>query len=437
MTKVTHIHLDAIGGIAGDMFVAAMLDALPHLEPSVFADIAAVLPPACGTPELTCGKSNDIAARRFSLRLPEDGKSGQEIRGSDHAHPHSHSHGHDHHPHEKSQVTEERVSHRSENHTRIETFRGLVGRIRAVSLSQGTADVALKILTRLAEAESGVHQMPLDEVHFHELADWDSLMDITGAASIIAAVGPDITWSVSELPRGNGQVQTAHGLLPVPAPAATELLRGFRWRDDKVGGERVTPTGAAILSYLIPTPSVYVGSGVLIYSGTGAGTRKLPGIPNILRVLAFDQSVRGQSEDSIIVLEFDIDDMSGEEIAVAAEHIRADQGTLDLTLGNRSGKKGRTVTDFRVMAREEAFERVRDLCLFETSTIGLRYRREARVCLPRTAETIIAGDRQLNRKRTVQPDGTILLKVESDDLANAAGLVSRRRQKFQGEQSDS
>ena len=126
----------------------------------------------------------------------------------------------------------------------------MVARIEAAPLSSGTAAHATAILRHLAEAEAAIHHVPVNEVHFHEIGDWDSLMDVTAAGSVAAAL-EGARWSVSALPRGDGLVRTRHGLLPVPAPATAWLLEGFTWRDDGIGGERVTPTGAAILRHLV------------------------------------------------------------------------------------------------------------------------------------------------------------------------------------------
>src|SRR6185295_18890158 len=153
--------------------------------------------------------------------------------------------------------------------------------------STGTAEQAVAILTHIAQAEARIHDVPVERVHFHEIADWDSLMDVVAAGSIAAAL-PGAVWSVSELPRGAGLVRTQHGMLPVPAPATVAILEGFAWRDDGIAGERVTPTGAAILRHLVGNGREKArAAGRLVASGTGAGTRELTGIPNVLRVLVF------------------------------------------------------------------------------------------------------------------------------------------------------
>lgn len=395
-TAPGHIHLDAVGGAAGDMFVAAMLDARPDLQDRVFQDLHAVLPPAVGTPALTPGLSGGIAALRFGL-VPL-------------AH-HEPAHG--------------------------ARFADLVQRIEAAALNEGTAREAVAILRRLAEAEARLHGTAVEAVHFHEIGDWDSLLDVVAAGSIAAALA-GWHWSVSELPRGSGLVRTQHGLLPVPAPATVELLQGFRWRDDGIPGERVTPTGAAILAHLVDTAGPPATGLVLQATGIGAGTREVPGQPNILRALVFEVAAApGAIEhDPVAVIEFDLDDMSGEEIAVAVDHLRATDGVIDLSVGMRQGKKGRLVQDLRLLVRPAAREVVIAACLAQTSTLGLRWRLESRAILPRVADRTAVAGQTLRRKHAQRPDGSVTVKVESDDIAGQPTLAARRQLRQRGEAID-
>jgi uncharacterized protein (TIGR00299 family) protein len=418
MKEAFYIHLDAVGGVAGDMFVAAMLDAFPDLRIRVFDDLHATLPMGCGTPVLSEGLSSGMSVRRFVL---DTGASNTPMHRQ-HGDPHHHHHHDINHPEQESHY------HHGETHGRGAAFADLVDRIVSAPLHAGTAEHAIAILRRLAEAESRMHRVTVDEVHFHEIGDWDSLMDVVAAGSIIAAL-PGASWSVSDLPRGHGLVATQHGLLPVPAPATLELLRGFRWRDDGIGGERVTPTGAAILAHVVePTPPRR--SGMLHCAGTGAGTRELSNMPNILRVSVFaidDVATPLQAnQDEVIVLAFDIDDMTGEEVGIAIDRLRCAEGVLDVSIGSRQGKKGRPVHDFRLLLKPQVLSKVSELCFIETSTIGLRWHHASRICLQRSGETIAASGKILQRKRVRRPDGTASFKVESDDVADFGGLVQRR-----------
>ena len=391
------IRLDAVGGIAGDMFAAAMVDALPDLRARVLADAAAVLPLGTGTPVFTPGTSAGLHCLRFGLSAPVG--------------------DHDHHRH---------ADHAHAG------FRDMVVRIEAAPLSPGTAVHATAILRHLAEAEAAIHHVPVDEVHFHEIGDWDSLMDVTAAGSVAAAL-EGARWSVSALPRGDGLVRTRHGLLPVPAPATAKLLEGFTWRDDGIGGERVTPTGAAILRHLVEAASARV-AGRLQGTGTGAGTRELPGQPNILRATLFGAaagvpSEEGSSEEDILVLSFEIDDMSAEEIGVAADRLRAAGGVRDLVLIPAIGKKGRPVHTFRLLVEPTARDAVAEACFTETATIGLRWQAARRAVLPRAS----ADAGALRVKAVTRPAGPSH-KAESDDLAHIAGLEARRAAKRSAEE---
>jgi uncharacterized protein (DUF111 family) len=309
------------------------------------------------------------------------------------------------------------------------SFPEIVDRVRAATLAPGTADHAVAILTLIAEVEAAIHRIAVDAVEFHEIGDWDSLVDVVAAGSLAAALA-DATFSVSELPRGAGLVRTRHGFLPVPAPATAALLVGFRWRDDGIGGERVTPTGAAILRHLIGADGAggRPATGRLASIGTGAGTRHLPGMPNVVRVLAFE-SDGTMEEDAVAVVAFDIDDMTGEEIAVAAQRLRAVPGVLDLSVGSRTGKKGRPVADLRLLVRPEAREAVSAACFSETSTLGLRWRLERRLVLPRAAGEAGGGVRT---KQATRPGGEVTTKAESDDVSGES-LAARRALKARAE----
>jgi pyridinium-3,5-bisthiocarboxylic acid mononucleotide nickel chelatase len=380
------IRLDAVGGMAGDMFVAAMVDALPDLAGRVLEDAAAVLPPGTGTPVFQHGTSAGLHCLRFLLSARVDA-------------PHHHA-----------------------------SFGDMVARIEAAPLTQGTAARATAILRLLAEAEAAIHHVPVDEVHFHEIGDWDSLMDVTAAGSVAAALG-DARWSVSALPRGDGLVRTRHGLLPVPAPATVRLLEGFTWRDDGIGGERVTPTGAAILRHLVEAPDARV-SGRLQATGTGAGTRELPGQPNILRAALFEEDTAEKpDEEDILVLCFEIDDMTAEELGIAADRLRATPGVRDLVLIPAIGKKGRPIQTFRLLVDISQQEFVTEACFTETSTIGLRWQAARRAVLPRA----ISGTGSVRVKTVIRPSGPSR-KAEADDLGRIAGLEARRAAKRAAEE---
>jgi len=384
-----HLHLDPVGGAAGDMFVAALLDAFPDLAARVMADVAALLPAEAGRAELQTGKSGGMAVRRFRLV------------DAPHAH-HDHGHHHHHHDHDT-------------------TYRGLRARIEAAPLAEGTAEHACAILHRIAEAEALAHDLPIDRVHFHEIADWDSLMDVTAAGSLVAALA-GASWSLAPLPLGGGTVRTAHGILPVPAPATARILAGYDWIDDGVPGERVTPTGAAILAHVTGGAPAPRHAGRLRASGMGAGTRDLPDRPNVLRVTAFDTgAAKGWQRDRVLRLACDLDDMTGEEIGAAAEALRALPGVLDLVLLAAQGKKARPLTRLELLLRPEAEEAVAAALFDLTSTLGLRREEVARLILPREAEPGTDGP----RKCAERPSGPTR-KAESDALASAPTLAQRR-----------
>ena len=373
--------LDPVGGISGDMFIAAMLDAWPALvEPVLHAIGNSGLPRGCKV-SLVQRRSGGLAAAGFVFEGDAAAPSG--------------------------------------------AYPDLRQRLANSALSQPVRERAQAILALLAEAEAAVHRVPIEKVHFHELADWDTQADIIGAAAIIDLLA-GTRWQCRPLPLGGGMVRTAHGLLPVPAPAAAHLLAGFAFRgDDGVPGERVTPTGAAILRYLAPRCIGDGLPGTLLATGTGAGSRQLGGIPNVLRVLGFAAAEpRG---DSVLVIEFDIDDQSPEDLATGLDRLRAMQGVRDVATFAGIGKKGRWLQAVRVMADPADRDAVVSAIFEETTTLGLRLRHEARAMLPR--RTVVVEDESGPvRVKLADRRGRRTGKAEADDVASRpGGAVDRAR----------
>jgi uncharacterized protein (DUF111 family) len=299
----------------------------------------------------------------------------------------------------------------------------------------------------LAAAEACVHGVAPDAVEFHEVGAWDSIADIVGAATLIDAVGA-ARWTASAAPLGSGRVRTAHGWLPVPAPATTQLLLGLRTIDDGVPGERVTPTGAAILRYLCPpltSPALRVCEDrMLIATGTGFGTRVLAGLSNHVRVLCFEPTesaaIDRRVDQRIDVLEFEVDDQSGEDLALGLDRLRAHRAVLDVTQCAVFGKKGRMSVHVQVLACEPQpakaanttdtadvadvadgggvadIDSVIDACFRETTTLGVRHQTVRRIGLRRRFSTARVGHQSVRVKLAERPGG-MTAKAEADDVA--------------------
>jgi len=378
-----HVHLDAIGGVAGDMFLAALLDARPDLADGAIKAIRAAGLPKGWTAEAVDHHADGLAGRRFHVVSPGHGV------------PHHHPHDHHHHV----------------------AFRDIRAMIERSALDGAVKARAIAIFRLLAEAEGAVHGQDPEDVHFHEVADWDSVADIVGAAFVIEALG-GATWSVSALPLGSGRVKTAHGVLPVPAPATASLLEGFETLDDGIAGERITPTGAAILKALAPGRRRPSGA-TLAASGTGFGTRTLPGLPNILRALLFetgDAETPSGREGEVAVIAFEVDDQTPEDLAAGLDKLRAEADVLDVTQAAVFGKKGRLMTAVHVLCRVPAVERVAAACFAETTTIGLRWHVARRFELDR--RTVTAGG---VRVKVVSRPGGATAKAEMEDLRTVPG----------------
>ncbi len=377
-----HIHLDLIGGLSGNMFVGAMLDHLKtpiealllQIERAGFADLV----------ELTATSKNDgvLTGTYFNVLAESE------------AHHHRH-------------------------------YRDIKQRVEASLLSEKSKQITLDIFRLLAEAEATVHGRAIEEVAFHEVGAWDSIADIVSAAWLIEQA--EITSaSVSALPMGGGRVQTAHGSIPVPAPATERLLRGFEFIDDGISGERITPTGAAILKFL--KPGEKPGSSVLLGSGYGFGSKSFPGISNVARVSFFEVNKTSKTlswqEDRVVQLNFEVDDQTPEDLSVALENIRDLSGVLDVNQSLSFGKKGRMMFAVQILVIPQAESDVIARCFEETTTIGMRKIELGRAILNRSEHIVSVGTEKFRTKRAARP-GDVTTKVEIDDIAHLPGI--RRR----------
>ena len=414
--------MDPVGGIAGDMFVAAMLDLFPDSLDSCLRDLDASGVTEHVSVALNTGKSHGLAVQRFC------------------------------------------VEHKTSRPRATGNYRDLRQFLKQSSLEDMVCKRALLLLQLLALAESRVHGVDINEVHFHEVADWDSIADIVAAASVIERNSID-KWTCSRLPVGSGLVKTEHGMLPIPAPATQVLLEGLVTWDDGVPGERVTPTGAAIIRHLFNADtrcdtdsSAYTDvslaftqrpQAIGIASGTGAGQRDLPDRPNTIRcslyVVDTSDIERGVAAtppvpldmqgfdhdiDQVAQLDFAIDDMTSEELAVALQFIRQTDGVLDVSHSTSYGKKGRMMSDVTVLCLPENESVISRLCFTETSTLGMRVQLLTRRVLKRRElraedEVGSAGLKQVDRPLP-HGDHQSTIKVESDDLRRIAGLYGRR-----------
>lgn len=271
------------------------------------------------------------------------------------------------------------VAHREGHH-----HRGLAAILRMLdgaSLPARTRDRAVAAFRALGEAEARIHGVPVDEVHFHEVGAVDSICDIVGAAAALDALGVERV-HCRALPLSAGTVATAHGLLPVPAPATLELLRGRPVRESGLEGELVTPTGAAMVAAWCEAgpPPAFVPATI----GYGAGDRDPEGYPNVCRVTVGET---GPDAGPLHELVCDVDDATPQVLGHLLGRL-LEAGAVDATLQPVVMKKGRPGTRVAVLARTESIPALEALLFTEGTTLGVRRRAVDRTELRRRTVTV-------------------------------------------------
>jgi uncharacterized protein (TIGR00299 family) protein len=374
-------YLDGFSGISGDMFLGALVDAGIPLK--LFQETVAALNVGASL-EASRVDRNGISATKVDVivngqkDLPREDILGLD-RGdrAGHAKEDEHHHGHKH-GHDEARAHERHLSQ-------------ILHIIEAAPISARAKQLASEIFVALGTAEAKVHNVDLQRVHFHEVGAADAIADI-----VCAAVGAEALHVeqilASPLNVGGGTVGCAHGVMPVPAPATLELLKGVPVYSDEIEKELVTPTGAAIVRVLAasfgPRPPMTTEK-----IGYGAGSRDLPGHSNVLRLTvgetlgAADANVRTPDAEEVVVLEANLDDLSPQIIGYMTDQLLA-EGALDVFTTAVQMKKSRPGTLLTVLTKPEDEAKLRDLLFRESSTLGIRSRRENRHILTRRHETV-------------------------------------------------
>ncbi len=305
-------------------------------------------------------------------------------------------------------VTEESPPHRSPADIRAAFERAAV--------PEPVRTNALRVLEALVHAEAAVHGVPPERVHLHEIGASDTIVDVLGVALGLHTLGIE-ELIVSPVALGSGTVKTAHGLLPVPAPATARLLEGVPVEPGPVGGELTTPTGAALVATLA-TSFGALPAMTLRRIGTGRGTRDI-GLPNVCRCFLGDRLP--EAADDVVVLETNLDHLTAEEIAVAAERL-LQAGALDVWLTPIVMKKGRPATLLSVLAPFGDAGDFAGRIIAETGTLGVRMLPAERRTAPRDIAEIETPLGTARFKTAHLPDGTRALRVESDDAVRLSEL---------------
>ena len=402
------IYLETFAGISGNMLLGALLDAGFPID--VLKSELAKL--NLGEYELVHQRANKLGidAQYFNVLLPhghEHSHNHEYAHEHHHEHEHHHhheeehfhcqeyahiynpAHHHEHHHHDEEHAHEHQHHHggalpHTHHHHEHRNLKAVMEIIDGSSLSQSIKDKAREVFTAIAIAEAKVHGKTVEEVHFHEVGAIDTIIDIVGCLLGLEYLGIEKVY-VGKITTGYGFVKCAHGLMPVPAPATTELLQGLPQEKGRVAKELTTPTGAALAKVLGETALELPEDFVCEKIAYGAGTWELE-IPNVLRVHV--GTVANEKNASILEVACNIDDMSGEVFAYVIERLLF-AGALDAWAEPIVMKKGRPAYKLVFLVAENMLVKLLDLVFEETTTLGVRYHKVERSTLERKS-TVVA-----------------------------------------------
>jgi hypothetical protein len=423
-------YLDCFAGISGDMFLGALVDA--GVDPQVLHEAVSALNLNASLKIETVDRSGISSTKVHVLEgatLAEDkeDKHARQVSSEHHHHDesdHQHTHTHQHHPktqhqHKAGHAHTHNHSHDHDHpheHTHGRSLTVIRTLISSANLSAPVKQTAIKAFELLGASEAKIHNVPVEQIHFHEVGAVDAIVDIVAASAGIHALGIG-QWFCSPLNIGGGMVDCAHGRFPVPAPATADLLRGLPTYSAHIEKELVTPTGAALIRAIAPTfgqqPAMRVDQ-----IGYGAGTRNPKDFPNVLRLsigesadtaaISAPNAVHANHDDTshrnhhnnaetVTVLETALDDLSPQILAYVSEKA-LELGALDVMLTPVLMKKGRPGTLLTVLCNPSEGHVLEQLILRETSTLGVRVRQDSRVCLDRHHASVTTAYGEIRMK---------------------------------------
>ena len=390
------LYLECNSGISGDMTVAALLDL--GADRQILLDALSSLPLTGYSIEIKDVYKSGIRACDFNVILDHDNHDHDmdylhghaHSMADEHDHTHSHNLSDEHeqiHRHDHSMTVGDAHDHDTEesqhmhhHHHDARNLNDITKIIQAGQLSSGAKDLALKIFQILAEAEAAVHGKTLEEIHFHEVGAVDSIVDIVAVAVCIDNLSPSGI-VISALTDGKGQIRCQHGLIPVPVPAVTAIAmqNDLTLNISDVEGELVTPTGAAIAA-AVRTATTLPKDFRIRRIGFGAGKRDYA-TTGLLRAMLL-QPLSKDTHDTILSLETNIDDCSGEALSYTMQQL-LDAGALDAFCIPIYMKKNRPACLLKVLCNPEQRTEMESIIFRNTTTIGIRIQEMQRTKLPR------------------------------------------------------
>ncbi|MDX2030401.1 MAG: nickel pincer cofactor biosynthesis protein LarC [Blastocatellia bacterium] len=402
------LYLDCFAGASGDMLIGALLDC--GLDFDLLKSNLKGLGVEGYELRLATVDRCGITAAKFDVVLGDEPDEPHD-HGHQHAHDHAHPHDHSHHDHAPVEP------HLHAGHRALSTIRRMIA---DAALSPGVKARAQTIFQRIGEAESKIHNIPIETVHFHEVGAVDSIVDIVGCCIGLEALGIERVIS-SPLHVGFGTFRCAHGIYPVPGPATTELLKGAPIYSKDIEGELMTPTGAAIISTLAESYG-HMPMMRIERIGYGAGTRTYPKFPNVLRaILGETQTDADETPDLVTVIEANLDDLNPQVFGHVMEQALA-AGALDLFYTAVQMKKNRPGVLLTLLCRPADRPRMIDLLLRETTTLGVRHREERREILRREFLTVETPYGPIRLKLAKSRDGQTMNAAPEFEDCRAAAL---------------